>query len=288
MSLPSHITARCSILPFRCLSFLLLRFSDGRTANVPQPKLDYMVESPVATQVFLGFQHHIVLPQLQSAACSTSITQPLSLTQESHDTTPSGPAPSSQPSLRSIIPHFLVGLTRDVPSSDGATVLCAFNTPIHHSRRLYATFHLGVSAVVFTKHPFQRTVPLRLHEDLLEAQTPMQHKKRDGNHVRRCHHATLFLPSSSSVASSPRPSRRVPSPAPPYFKMHLLKLLHTVPLSKILSPNSHSQSSFLGVSAPMTHWIDSLLSLFAEEPLWRPTSSSQAHGCHSQYEQYQW
>ena len=58
-----------------------------------------------------------------------------------------------------------------------------------------------------------------------------------------------------------RPSRRVPTPAPHYFRMHLLRLPHTVPPSQMLPPNSRSQSSFLGASTPMTHWIDSLLSL---------------------------
>ena len=67
--------------------------------------------------------------------------------------------------------------------------------------------------------------------------------------------------SSSSDASSPEPSRRVPSPGPLYFKMHLLGLHHTVPLSQMHPPNSRSQSSFLGASSPMTRCIDSLLSL---------------------------
>ena len=95
------------------------------------------------------------------------------------------------------------------------------------------TLYLGVSAVVFTKHPFQRTVPLRLHEDLPEAQTP----------------------------SNTGPSRRAPSPAPLCFKMRLLSLPHTVPLSLMHPTNSRSQSSFLGASILMTRWIDSLLSL---------------------------
>ena len=53
---------------------------------------------------------------------------------------------------------------------------------------------------------------------------------------------------------------RVPSPTPLHFRMHLQRLPHTVPLSQMLPPNSRSQSSFLGASTPMTHWIDSLLS----------------------------
>ena len=68
-------------------------------------------------------------------------------------------------------------------------------------------------------------------------------------------------PSSSSGASSPVPSGRVPSPAPLCFKMHLLRLHHTVPLSQMHPPNSRSQSSFLDASTPMTRWIDSLLFL---------------------------
>ena len=43
--------------------------------------------------------------------------------------------------------------------------------------------------------------------------------------------------------------------------MHLHKLPHTVPLSQMHPPNSRSQSSFLGASALVTRWIDSLLSL---------------------------
>ena len=67
--------------------------------------------------------------------------------------------------------------------------------------------------------------------------------------------------SSSSDASSPEPSRRVPSPGPLCFKMRLFGLPHTVPLSQMHPPNSLSQSSFLGASSPMTRCIDSLLSL---------------------------
>ena len=61
-----------------------------------------------------------------------------------------------------------------------------------------------------------------------------------------------LLPSSSNGASSPKPSRRVLSPAPLCFKMHQLRLPHTVPLSQMHPPNSRSISSFLGASTPMS------------------------------------
>ena len=39
------------------------------------------------------------------------------------------------------------------PYTDCVTVLCTFNTPRHHSRRLHATLYLGVSAALFYKTP---------------------------------------------------------------------------------------------------------------------------------------
>ena len=82
--------------------------------------------------------------------------------------------------------------------------------------------------------------------------------------------------SSSTGASFPEPSRRVPSPAPLCFKMQLLGPPHTVPLSQMRPPNSRSQSSFLGASTRMTRWIDSFLS-FRMGTLRRPTSPSPKH-----------
>ena len=194
------------------------------------------------------------LQQLQSGACSTSTTQPLSLTQESNGTTPSGPAPDPQPSPSYIISHFPLVLTRDVRTQ--TVSLCSVPS-IHHATTADASTQLSISEFLqlcVTKHfmkTFVKHRPPATLETRWQSRSPMSSR-------------STLLPSSSSVASSPGPSRRVPSPAPLCFKMHLLRLLHTVPLSQMLPPSSRSQSSLLGASTPMTRWIVRLLSLRTE------------------------
>ena len=79
--------------------------------------------------------------------------------------------PNSQPSLSSIISHFPVGLTRDVRTQ---TVSLCTVPSTHHATKADASTQLSISECLqlcHTKHPFRRTVPLRLHEDPREAQT---------------------------------------------------------------------------------------------------------------------
>ena len=180
--------------------------------NVPQPNWTTWWNHSCYTGIpWLSALH--CLQQLQSGACSTSTVQPLSLTQESNDTTPSGPVPSSQPSLSSLISHFPVGLTRDVRTQ--TVSLCSVPST-HHATTADASTQLSISEFLqlcFTKHPFRRTVPLRLHEDLREAQTP----SNTGNAM-----AVTFADAATQLSfaeffercilSKPLPPRPQPSP----------------------------------------------------------------------------
>ena len=224
--------------------------------NVPQPKRTTWWNHSCYTGIpWLSALH--CLQQLQSGACSTWSSQPLSLTQESNVSTPSGSTPNPQPSLHSVVSPFTLGLTRDVRTQ--TVSLCSVPST-HHATTADASTQLSTSEFLqlcFTKHPFRCTVPPRLHEDLREAQTP----SNTGNprEVTTADAATQlsfaeFL--ERCILCRALPPR--PSPAPLCFRMDLLRLPHTAPLSHMHPPNSRSQSSFLGASTPMTRWIDSL------------------------------
>ena len=80
-------------------------------------------------------------------------------------------APNPQPSLSSFVSHFPLGLTRDVRTQ--TVSLCSLPS-VHHATAADASTQLSILEFLhlcFTKHPFLRTVPLRLHEGLREAQT---------------------------------------------------------------------------------------------------------------------
>ena len=156
------------------------------------------------------------------------------------------PRPSSQPSLSCIVSHFTLDLTRDVRTQ--TVPLCSVSTT-HPTATADASTQLSRSSCsCVLRHT---VVGVRSHFNCVNT---------SGKSHLRTPPRTSLLPSSSSGASFPKPSRRVPSPAPPYFRMHLLRLHHTVPLSQMRPPSSRSQNSFLGASTPMTHWIASLLS----------------------------
>ena len=161
-------------------------------------------------------------------------------------------APNSQPSLSSIVSYFPLGLTRNVRTQ--TVSLCSLPS-VHHTTAADASTQLSILEFLhlcFTKHPFRRTVPLRLHEDLREAQTP----SNTGNSMQ-----VTFAYAATQLSFAEFFERCIlSSPAPLCFKMHPLRLPHTVPLSQMPPPNSRSQSSFLGASTPMTRWIDSLQS----------------------------
>ena len=74
------------------------------------------------------------------------------------------------------------------------------------SRCLHATLNLRVPAVVFSKHPFRRTVPLRLHEDLRKAQTP----SNTGNAM-----AATFADATTQLSFAEFCERCILSKAPP-------------------------------------------------------------------------
>ena len=109
--------------------------------NVPQPNWTTWWNHSCYTNIpWLSALH--CLQQLQSGACSTSTAQPLSLTQEST--------------------HLPVGLTRDVRTQTGLCALC-----LPHTTLLQQTPPRNSPSRNFCR----RTVPLRLHGDLREAQT---------------------------------------------------------------------------------------------------------------------
>ena len=85
------------------------------------------------------------LQQLQSGACSSTSTQPLSLTLDPNASS-SGSASNPQPSLSAVVSNFTSGLTRDVDAQTAP--LCSVPST-HYAAMADATLHLGVSAVVF-------------------------------------------------------------------------------------------------------------------------------------------
>ena len=130
--------------------------------NVPQPNWTTWWYHACYTGIpWLSSLH--CLQQLQAGACSTPTEQPLSLTQESNGTL--------QSPLSSISSQVLEHPTSDVRAQTGP--LCSV-PPTHHASTADASTQLSISEFLqlcFTKHPFWRTVPLRIHEDLREAQT---------------------------------------------------------------------------------------------------------------------
>ena len=112
------------------------------------------------------------LQQLQSGACSTSIAQPLSLTQESNVSTTSGSAPNPQPSLCSIVSHFTLGLTRDVRTQT-VYLLCSVPTT-HPAATADASTQLSIPEFMqlcFATYSCRRTVTLQLREHTSDAQS---------------------------------------------------------------------------------------------------------------------
>ena len=173
----------------------------------------------------------------------------MSFTQESNVTAPSSSAPNPQPSLSSIVSHFPLGLTRDVRTQ--TVSLCSFSP--HQASTADGSTQISISEFLqlcLTKHPFRGTVPLRLREDLREAQTP--NSTDNTMPTTFADAASQLSPGSLGIASSLVLSRRVPSPAPPYCWMQLRRLLHTALLLLMRPLNSRSRSSFSGAPTPNT------------------------------------
>ena len=193
----------CLCPPFRCLSSPLFGLQMEQQQNVPQPHGTTWWNHSCYTGIRLSALH--CLRQLQPGASSALTTQLLSLTQESNGTAPF--RSRAQPAAATQF-HYLTlsgGPHSRCPHTDGATVLCAFNTPSYHSRRLYATLHLGVLAVVFllnTPSGAQFYFAVKHRPPAVQA--------------TRCQPRSTMpprsspLPSSSSVASTPELSRHVP------------------------------------------------------------------------------
>ena len=155
--------------PFRCLPSSLFGSQMEEQQNVPQPHGTTWWNHFCYTGFRLSALH--CLQQLQAGACSTLTGQPLSFTQELNGTAPSGSVPSPQPPLSSICTQVLDGPTSDVRTRTGP--LCSV-PPTSHATTADASTQLSISEFLqlcFTKHPFRRTVPLRMHEDPREAQT---------------------------------------------------------------------------------------------------------------------
>ena len=118
------------------------------------------------------------------------------------------PCPPQSP-LSSISSHVPVGPTCDVRTQMGPV------PPTRHATTADASTQLSISEFLqlcFTKHPLRRTVPLRIHEDLREAQTP-------AIQVTRCQPRSPMPPRSCFAEflekchlSSALPPRPRPSP----------------------------------------------------------------------------
>ena len=80
---------------------------------------------------------------------------------------------------------------------------CAQQTPPRNSRS-----RSFCSCVLPNKHPFRRTISLRLHEDIRDPQPPATLATQGKSRLLMPPRSSL-LPSSSNDASSPKPSRRV-------------------------------------------------------------------------------
>ena len=112
MSLPAHITARCSI-SFSVFTFVTFQFSDGRTADCAAALTAPQGGITLTARVFRP-QHYIFLQLLQAGASSTSSVQPLASTQESNGTASSGSVSSPQLPHSATSPQVPAGPTRNV------------------------------------------------------------------------------------------------------------------------------------------------------------------------------
>ena len=168
--------------------------------NVSQPKWTTRWNHSCYTGIpWLSALH--CLQQLQSGACSSSTTQPLSLTLDPNASSSSSSTPNPQPPLSSIVSHFTSGLTRDdhthcattlpqqtPPRNSLSRSLCSCVLPNTPSR---AQVHFGCMKIIVMHRP-----PARGKSRLL---TPPR---------------SSLLPSSSNGTSSPKPSRRALSHLP--------------------------------------------------------------------------
>ena len=186
----------------------------------------------------------LCLKQLQGGACSTSIAQNLSLTQESNGTAPSGSVPNPQSLLSSISSQVLEGITSDVRTRTGP--LCSV-PPTRHANT--AAPPRNSPSWSFCSCVFPNTPSgAQFHHVFMK--TSAKHRPRSPTPPRSSH-----LLSSWRIAISPVLSHRVPIPAPPYFWRQLRRLLHTVLLMPMRPPKSRSRSSFSGASTPKILWI---------------------------------
>ena len=214
ISLPAHITARCSISFFGvCLRYFYCSQIEEQQ-NVPQPNWTTWWNHSCYSGIPLSALHS--LQQVQAGASSTSTTQPLSLTPESNGTKPSGPAPNTQPSLSSIISLIFrcASLVMSVQRLRHCAPCLPHTTLPQHTPPRNSPPRNFYSCVLLNA-PFSRTVPLRLHEDLRKAQTP----SNTGNAMAATFaDATTqvsfaeFFERCVSVSASPPPPLPIPTP----------------------------------------------------------------------------
>ena len=193
-----------SISLLRCLFSWLALNADGRSTECVLHQVDYMLESLVPP--WLSALH--CLQQPQSGACSSSTTQPVSLTLDPNASSSSGPTPNLEPSLSSTVSNFTSGLTRDVRTQ--TVPLCSMPS-MHHAATAHASTQLSVSE--FLQLCFLPNTPSgeQFHFGCMKIfvihrppALPTQGKSRLLMPPR-----SSLLPSSSNGASSPKPSRRV-------------------------------------------------------------------------------
>ena len=239
--------------PFRCLYFRFFSVLTRKNSRTCRSPTGLHGAITLATQVIFGFEHKIVFNSYNLVRVPTSATQTLC---HSHGnrTTQRHQAPRPARSCHSVLLSliFPVGLTRNVPTQTCHCALCLQQHTTLSPQMLPRNSPSGrFCSCVLPNTPSGA----QFHSDFMK--TSVKHRP----------------PATQETRWQSR--------------SHLLRRLHTVPLSQMLPPNSPSQSSFLGASAPMTRWIDSLFSPRKGTLVGAP-SPCQARGCHSQYQQCQW
>ena len=239
--------------PFGVLSSPLFGSQMEEQQNVPQPNWATWWNHSCYTGIpWLSALH--CRQQLQSGACSTSTSQPLSLTQARTAQRPQVPRPAR--SRHPVLLYHTFWWTTLAMSVHrrGQCALCLLHTTLLQQTPPRNSPSRSFCSCVILNTPSGA----QFHSVFMK--TSVKHRS-PAIQVTRCQPRSLMplrsslLPSSSSVASSWSSLARVPSPAPPCFWTQLRRLLHTVPLPLMRPPNSRSQRSFSGASTPKTLWI---------------------------------
>ena len=236
--------------------------------NVPQPNWTTWWNHSCYTGIpWLSALH--CLQQLQSGACSTSTTQPLSLSRTAQRHQVPRPTRSRHSVLISLIFQW-ASLVMSVHRLCRCA-LCFQHTTLQQtpprnspSRRFCRCVLPNNPSGVQFHSAFMKT---------FVKHKPQQHWKLDASHVRLCRHATLF--------------RRV------LRAVHPLKPRTTLLQDASTQASPHS-AAFADASTqlPLTEFF--LGCVYSNDSLDRQPSLpshgkvGQAHGCHSHFQQFQW